>query len=113
MDRENNPTMSSIDFISEGNKSIFDKKITCCVTMSKSHNRVKKIEKTLFDTLEHYTRNTILILRYKLVKAGIPKPVVVFFLIRAERILKPIGLLTLSYEQLSHMIFSRKKVCPA
>ena len=67
-----------------------------------------KIERNLFDTLEHYTRNTILILRYKLVKTGIPKPIVIFFLIRAEDILKLTYLLIKSYEQLSHMIFSER-----
>jgi len=72
-----------------------------------------EIEKNLFDTLEHHTRNTILILRYKLVKAGIPKPIVVFILIRAEDILKLTYLLIKSYEQFSQMIFFRKKVFPA
>ena len=72
-----------------------------------------KIETNLFDTLEHHTRNTILILRYKLVKAGIPKPIVIFFLIRAEDMLKLSYLLIKSYEQLSHMIFFRKNVFPA
>ena len=46
-----------------------------------------KIEKDFFNTLEHHTRNAILILRYKLVKAGIPKAIVIFFLLKAEDIL--------------------------
>ena len=74
---------------------------------------IKKIEKNLFDTLEHHTRNTILTLRYKLVRAGIPKPIVIFFLIRAEDILKLTYLLIKSYEQVSHMVFFRKNVFPS
>ncbi len=75
--------------------------------------RIEKIEKNLFDTFEHYTRNTILILRYKLVKAGIPKPIVLFFLIRAEDILKLTCFLFKSYEQFPRTIISGKNVFPA
>jgi len=71
-----------------------------------------KIENNLFNRLEHHSRNTILILRYKLVKAGIPKPMVIFFLLRAEDILKFTYLLIKSYEPFSQMIFFRKNVFP-
>ena len=67
-------------------------------------------DKNLFDIFEHHSRNTILILRYKLVKAGIPKSVVTFFLVRAEDMLKLTCYITKTCGKTLGMIFPGKDI---
>ena len=62
-------------------------------------------DKNFFDTIEHHSRNTILILRYKLVKIGIPKSVVTFFLVRAEDVLNITHYITKTCGKTLGMIF--------